>query len=177
MARFRGMALRPVRSLKHIIDSNGIVSAAGQSINDVIQAVDDPAAITGNPQQVHIGSTVHGIFLNVQVIQGVAAGGVDNIYLIVLKNPGNNLTVPNLDAVGNDDNRKHVIHQEMIMTGNTGTVASAIPKTLFKGVIKIPPRLKRFGVQDRLQVIMQHRTGESTQQTDFCLQCIYKEFS
>ncbi len=177
MPRFnRGLALRPVRSLKHVIDTNGGITGGTPSTNDVIQAVDDPAAITGTPQQVHIGSTVHGIFLNVQVIQKVAAGGVDNIYMIVFKNPGNNLTAPNVDAVGNSDDRKHVIHQEMIMTGTVLTAAAAIPKTLFKGVIQIPRGMKRFGVQDRIQVVIGHRNGEATQQSNFCLQCIYKEF-
>jgi len=48
---------------------------------------------------------------------------------------------------------------------------------LFKGVIMIPKSLQRFGLEDRLQVIIGHRTGEATQKTDFCLQCIYKELN
>lgn len=117
-------------------------------------------------------------FLNVQVIQEIVAGGVDNIYLAIYKNVGNNTAfVGNVDTVGTSDLKRFVIHQEMVMTGTTFTRDAAVPKTLFKGVIRIPKSLQRFGSQDRLQVILSHRTGEATQQTSFCLQCIYKELN
>jgi len=167
--------LRPVHSLKHIVDTNGAIVAAAQSITDVIVTVDSPGAVTG-PNQVEVGSTVNAIFLNVQVIQEIPAGGVDNIYMYVYKNPGGDLTGPAVDGVGASDERKRVIHQEMVMTGTVLTAASAVPKTLFKGVVLIPKGLRRNGVQDKLQVVIGHRTGEATQSSNFCLQCIYKEF-
>lgn len=179
MPQYRAMARRarlvPVKSIKHVVDTNGIILAAVASVTDVIKAVDNPGYTAAN-NEINNGNVIHGIFLNVQVIQKVAAGGIDNIYLIVFKNPGVNLIVPPVDAIGTNDNRRYVLHQEMVMTGSTGTVASAIPKTLFKGVIAIPKAHKRFGINDRLQVVIGHRTGEATQQTGFCVQCIYKEF-
>ncbi len=168
------MGLRLVNSLKHIIDTNGGITGGTPSTTDVITTVDNPAAGTSN--QCSIGSRVNAIFLNVQIIQVVAAGGVDNIYLIVYKNPGGDLLGPNVDGVGVSDDRKRVLHQEMVMTGNVLTAASAIPKTLFKGVVLLPKAIRRNGVQDKLQVIVGHRSGEATQQSNFCLQCIYKEF-
>lgn len=167
--------LHPVKSIKHVVDTNGAVFGAAASVNDIAIANDNPAYNT-SPNQVNTGAQIFAFFLNVQVIQAVAAGGVDNIYMIIYKNNGNNLVNPPVDNVGASDLRRFVIHQEMVMTGTPSTVASAIPKTLFKGVIKIPKSLRRFGVQDRLQVVIGHRTGEVTQQTSFCLQCIYKEF-
>ncbi len=166
--------LRPVRSIKHVVDTNGGITGATPSTTDVILASDTPSLSSVN--LIETAATVHAIFLNVQVIQVVAAGGVDNIYMIVYKNPAGNLVAPAVDLVGGSDRKRFVIHQEMLMTGNVNTGSASIPRTLFKGVINIPSRLKRFGYQDELQVIIGHRTGEATQVSNFCLQCIYKEF-
>ncbi len=170
----RAMALRPVNSLKHIVDTNGAVSAALPSTTDVMTAVDDPAF--ASPNQVATTSLVKSIFLRVDVVGTASAGGVDNIYMIVFKNPANDLPIPPANAVGPSDKRKFVIHQEMIMLSPPGTDNLRFPRTLFKGVIRIPQPYQRNGISDKLQVILQHRAGEVTQLTEFCLQCIYKEF-
>ncbi len=172
--RRRALRVRPVQSLKHVIDTNGGVSGGGQSVNDVANTVSNPVDTT--PNAVQVGSTINAIFLRVEVIQKVAAGGVDNIYMYVYKNPSGNLATPAVDGVGATDKRRFVLHQEMVMTGTVLTAASAIPKTLFKGVVLLPRNLRRMGVDDKLQVVIGHRSGEVTQQSNFCLQCIYKEF-
>ncbi len=170
------LRLRPVQSLKHIVETNGSITGAGASITDVINTIRNPDEAQSN--QVEIGSTVSAIYLRVEVVSIIGAGGVDNIYMGVFKNPGNLLTQPSMDNVGVTDRRKYMIHQEMTMTGQTGgnPGSSNIPRTMFKGVIRIPKGYKRNGVEDRLQIILQHRTGEVTQKTNFCIECIYKEF-
>ncbi len=172
--RFRGNALRlrPVNTLKHIVETNGTVSAAAQSVTPVIETVSAP--VTGNPTECHVGSTVHAIYLRVEVIGTTAAGGVDNIYMGIFKNPSNDLAIPNLDSVGGSDRRKFFIHQDMIML--TPQTTGGFPRTFFKGVVVIPRVYKRNGVSDKLQVVLQHRVGEATQTTRFCIECIYKEF-
>jgi len=174
----RALALRPVKSVKHIVDSNGVIIAAANSTIDIIQAEDNPDYIVST-NRIQTGAVMKWVFLNVQVIQAVTGGGVDNVYLAVYKNVGNNTALlGNLDSVGTSDRRRFVIHQEMVMTGNTPSNGlSVVPKTLFKGVIMIPKSQQRFGLEDRLQVIIGHRTGEATQRTDWCLQCIYKEIN
>jgi len=173
----RALALRPITSIKHVVDTNGGITGAIQSITDVMRAIDNPDYLT-NPNDINTGAVMKWIFLNVQIIQKVAAGGVDNIYLAVYKNVGNNTALlANGDAIGASDRKRFVIHQEMVMTGNVLTAAAAVPKTLFKGVLRIPKSLQRFGLEDRLQVIISHRTGEASQQSNFCLQCIYKELN
>ncbi len=169
------LRLRPVNSLKHIVETNGAVSGAAASLTDVINTVDNPASSVSNA--VHVGSTVHAIYLRVEVVGATSAGGVDNIYMGVFKNPANDLTPPVLDTVGLTDKRKFFIHQEMIMlTPRNLSTEPGFPRTMFKGVIAIPKGYKRNGIDDRLQVVLQHRTGESTQVTNFCIECIYKEF-
>ncbi len=170
--------LHPVESLKHVVETNGSVSGSSASVTDVITTVDSP--LSANPNQVKKMSTVSSIYLRVEVSGRVAAGGINNIYMMVYKNPAALLTPPSVDNVGTSDRRKYVIHQEMLMLAPVSTsmaAAFAFPRTMFNGVIKIPRGYKRNGVKDKLQVILQHRTGEATQTTDFCIECIYKEFS
>jgi len=173
----RQMQLRPVDSVKHIVETNGAVSAGLASTTDVITS---PATSTldlkATTNAVFRGSTVNAIYLRVEVVGAFTAGGVDNIYMAVVKNPGNNLTFPALDSLGTSDVRKFVIHQEMIMLSPPGTDNLRFPRTMFNGVIVIPRGYRRNGVSDKLQVILQHRPGEMTQLTEFCIECIYKEF-
>jgi len=173
--RARFARLHPVESLKHVVETNGTVSAALPSINDVIITKDSP--LSTNVNEVKKMSTVSAIYLRVEVAGIIQAGGVDNIYMAVFKNPGGNLIIPALDGIGASDNRKYVIHQEMIMLTPQGSVDNnSFPRTLFNGVIRIPRGYKRNGINDKLTVVLQHRTGEVTQTTQFCIECIYKEF-
>ncbi len=172
--RRANLRLRPVNSLKHVVDTNGGITGGTPSVNDVITVVGNPS--NGTPNECETSSLVRAIYLRVEVIQKVAAGGVDNVYMYVQKNPAADLLNPPVDAIGSNDKRKFIIHQEMMMTGSVLTAADAIPRTLFKGVIKIPGSYQRNGVNDKLQVVIGHRSAEVTQQSNFCLQCIYKEF-
>ena len=95
----------------------------------------------------------------------------------VFKNPGNRFLAPALDTVGVTDLRKYFIHQEMVMVPGSDVGENEFPRTMFNGVIKIPRGYSRNGVEDRLQVILQHRSGEATQTTRFCIECIYKDYS
>ena len=166
----------PVRSIKHVVNTDGAVIGGAFATTDIINTVDDPDRSVSN--NVANGSKVFAVFLQVEAMLQVSASGVDNIYMIVYKNPGNNVAPPPVDAVGVADTRRYVIHQEMLMVGgNLGTVGTAaIPRTLFKGVIRIPRSYQRMGIDDTLQVVIGHRNGETLQRTDWCLQCIYKEF-
>ncbi len=168
----RALRLRPVNSVKHIVETNGLVTAALQSVTDVINTVDAP--IFTNTVNNHVGSNVRAIYLRVEVAGRTAAGGIPNIYMAVMKNPANEISIPNLDVIGGTDKRKFFIHQEMIMLNALSD--GSFPRTMFKGVILIPRHYQRNGIDDKLQVILQHRSGEATQSTDFCIECIYKEF-
>ncbi len=159
--------LHPVHSQKHVIDVQGGLVATTQQAIDLVEAVDAPTVAVVD--SVEIASTVNAIFLNVQVAAtGTAA--LANVYMYVMKNPGSNLSLPQANTVGASDEKKFIIHQEMIMTEKNTT---AIPRTLFKGVIKIPRGYKRFGIKDKLQIALLS-PGVNF---DFCIQCIYKEIN
>ncbi len=164
MTRFT--RLRPVQSLKHIVDIQGGLGVGVTDATSLIKSVDAP--VLANANEVQTGSTISSIFLNVQV-SATSTAALANVYMAVWKEPGGNLSLINPANVGTSDDKRFVIHQEMTMTEKNST---AIPRTLFKGVIKIPRGYKRFGYNDILQLTL--RSPGVTM--DFCIQCIYKEF-
>ncbi len=159
--------LRPVNSIKHIVDIQGGLIVNTQVDEELIVAVDSTVS-TSNPFHVEKGCTVSSLFLNVQVA-ATSTSALANVYMAVMKSPGDNISVPQVNTIGTSDERRFVIHQEMIMTEKNTT---AIPRTLFKGVIKIPRGYKRFGIKDKLYLSLKS-PGVSY---DYCIQAIYKEF-
>ncbi len=170
MARFRrGNYLRPVNTLKHIVDQQGALTVDNQDVIALVFGADNPG--TGaNPEQVTIGSHVKSLFLNVQV-SATSTASIANVYMIVYGNPGNNIPsadIPDGNKTGVSDFRKNIFHTEMIMTEKNTT---AMPRTLFKGVLKVPRKFARIGASDRIDIAL-YAPG-TTQ--EYCIECIYKE--
>ena len=167
--RRRGSNLRPVHSIKHIIDFSGQTVAAAKTTVDLAQTVDAP--VITNPTENETGCRINALFLNVQV-SAIETTALANIYMIVYKNPGSNIAiaqVPNANNTGISDFKKQIFHTEMIMTEKNTT---AIPRTLFKGVLMIPKHFRRQGPNDEI-VIQLFSPGIDF---EFCVECIYKEF-
>ncbi len=164
MTRFS--RLRPVNSYKHVIDQQGGLIAAAQQNFALIDTEDNP--VLANNTDVQTGSTVSSIYLKVEVY-ATATTALANCYLIIFKNPGNAFTIPAANAIGVSDLKKFVIHQEMVMMEKNTT---GLPRTLFKGVIRIPRGYKRNGQDDALLIGLLSPGVNA----DFCFQCIYKEF-
>ncbi len=170
MARFRrAMAMRPINRIKHVTDQQATLSKATNLAQSVVIASDTPDLAT--EEEVQTGATVNAIYLKAICASNEAtvSGAVPNVYMIVFKNPGNNLVIMRPDQVGRDDNKRFVIHQEMVMIENQ---ISGNPTTIFNGVISIPKGYRRFGPNDRLQVIFRSEAINIS----VCLQAIYKEF-
>ncbi len=171
MPRYRSrMALRPVNRIKHVVDVNYAVAANTQINTTVIEAEDATALADANG--VLTGSKVNGIYLRVEVAsnEAIDLGAIPQVYMSIFKNPGSNLAVPAANAVGIDDSKKFVIHQEMAMIENKGQGSN--PRTLFNGVIVIPKGYRRFGPKDLLSVCI----IAPALNTVVCMQCHYKEF-
>jgi len=167
--RFRRSSnfLRPVQRIKHVIDSQGADALGVAADTTLIKASDAP--VLANTNEVQTGSKVHGIYLRVEGVNTGVTGVLANWYLIIVKNPGGNITVPVANAVGVSDNKRFVIHQEMLMFQMQD---NSNPRTLFNGVIKIPRGYSRFGPNDTLIL----RTFSPGVETNWCVQCHYKEF-
>ncbi len=151
-----------------MIDSQAGVSGGTVNQTILILASDTPDLATTN--EVQTGATVNAIYLkveanNTEAVQGVLA----NAYMYVGKNPGGNLVLPTPNVVGVSDNKKYVIHQEMVMFQKA---VGSNPRTLFNGVISIPRGYRRFGPLDQLDL----NVFAPGVDMDLCIQCHYKEF-
>ncbi len=144
-------------------------TAVGTAVGkNIIKAVDAP--VLANTSEVETGSTVNGFFCVIEITNTTATSGViRNAYVIFYKNPGGNITAPVPNTVGSNDDKRYVIHQEMVMLDAT---ENGNPRTLFKGVIVIPKGLRRFGPNDLLEA--QFITPGNT--SNVCMQAHYKEF-
>ncbi len=163
----RMSSIHPVNRIKHVVDAEGGLVAGTQSRSDVIDADDSPTLNVA--PQVMTGSVVNGIYLHIEVSH-TSGTGRPNIYFALIKIPGNGFSPPQANAVGINDLKRYVIHQEMIMM--SGDAGNGLPRSIFNGVIAIPKGYKRFGPDDRLAVLLLSPNVAA----DFCLQCHYKEF-
>ncbi len=163
-----GKYLHPVNTVKHVIDIQLGLIGGTVTTSDIVAGDENPA--TANPTEVNIGSHVKSFFLNVQVA-ATGTASLANVYMMVYGNPGNNIpfsNIPNPNVVGTSDFKKMVFHQEMIMTEKNTT---AFPRTLFRGVIKVPRKFQRIGTNDNIKLAF-FSPGVNY---DLCFQCIYKE--
>jgi len=162
------MAIRPVHRIKHVVDKSATLTAGSTIVENLVVADDNPAL--ANVTQVETGAKVNGIYLRVEVGPNETdPGAIPQVYMAIVKNPGDNLAVINPSTVGTNDNKRFVIHQEMVMLNN---VAGGNPRTLFNGVIAIPRGYKRFGPNDKLTI----NIFSPAVNIAYCVQCHYKEF-
>ncbi len=161
------MSLRPVHRIKHVIDAQGATVAGTTEIINLIAATDTPTLAV--PTSVETGAKVNGIFLTVEIFNSGTTGVLSNAYMLVAKNNGGNLGAIAPNAVGVDDDKRFVIHQEMVMLEAQD---NSNPRTLFKGVIVLPRGYKRFGPNDTLILELLAPGVE----INWCVQCHYKEF-
>ena len=159
-------SLRPVNRIKHVVDLQGAVAAGAQVQNALITASDTPDL--ANVDEVQTGTTVNAIYLVIEIVATTSAA-LSNFYMMIYKNPGGNIAGFAPNAVGSNDNKRFVIHQEMAMLQKQD---GSNPRTLFKGVVVIPRGYRRFAPNDVLELRFQS-PGVAV---DFCFQCHYKEF-
>ncbi len=169
LARFRS-SIRPIQRRKHVVDFQTAVPVNTQITQKVATTSDNPAL--ANVAQVNSGSTINGIFCSIEAVASESSTtATPNMYMMMFKNPGSNLTMPNANAVGADDNKRFVIHQEMVMLN---AVDGGSPRSVFKGVIRIPKGYRRMGPNDDISVqLFIPSTGVAV---NACSQYHYKEF-
>lgn len=156
--------LRPVQTRKEILDST-LLGVSGGTVSTVTlaTAVDN---YTGVVNTVPTGSVIKGVYLFVQIVPNGASSNVD---WYLWKNPsGLSSTGPTPGATSGDTRRRHVLHEEKGIPGST--VEGQGPLT-FRGVIKIPPRMRRMGENDELQLKLR-----GAQIYDACVKAIYKVY-
>jgi len=168
------MALRPIQRIKHVVDLEGVVDETPVVNLDIVLATDTP--VLAQTAQVITGSNVHAIYLNLQAI-AVGGSARPNFFMCIFKNPGGNLAALGFDprAMGSNDNKRFVFHQEMKMLNEPTTGQTSIPVTIFNGVIKIPKGYQRMGPNDKISINIV-MGNNSLIDADWCLEAHYKEF-
>ncbi len=165
-------SMRPINTLKHVVDIQAQIASGGQTEFILANGLENP--VTTDADAINVGSSIRTIFLNVQIVNDTnAVGTINNAYMYLFLNPGGNIGAsdrPDVNAVGASDSRKMVFHQEMAMLSDA---SDSIPITLFKGVLKIPRKGSRIGINDSIGVRIGTPTGGAVM--DICIQCIYKE--
>ncbi len=163
------MNLRPIQSVKHIVDIQGAVGIATQRNDTLLVGVDNPDVTSVT--EVQKGSRVSSLYLNVQVV-ATSDEALHNIYMMVYKNPANLITagsVPDANLQGQFAFKKFVFHTEMRMGSDAG---DSIPITLFRGVLKVPRQYQTQRLNDTLKIqFFSPGVG-----WEICIQCIYKEY-
>ncbi len=165
----RSNSMRPVNSVKHVVDSQLAIPGNSQQFVTLAEGVYN--AVLAAPADCEVGSKVNAIFLSVQVIS-TAETALNNLYFMVFKNPSGSITpIPSANIIGTSEFKKFVIHQEMVMLSDA---ADSIPSQMFKGVILLPRHMRRMAIGDELKIAFFSPGAGNTR--DACVQCIYKEF-
>ena len=160
----RALRLRPVHSVKQVVDSTLLgVSGGTNSTVDLVTAVDDYVGTVGTAP---IGATVKGIYLFVQIQNESSSVNVD---WFVWKNPANGFTAVTPGATGGALKRRWILHEEKGIPGST--TQGQGPLT-FRSFIRFPPKLRRMGDGDKIQIVLR-----SSQIHDICIKAIYKWFA
>ncbi len=162
MRHSRGLSLRPINSVKNIIDGV-FLSVAAATVTSVVLAegVND---YTGLAKDVPIGAKISSIYLFVQILP---TAGTANVDWYIWKRPGSVTTIgPVPGATGGSVDRKWIMHEEKGIPGNAAD--GAYPLT-FKGVIRIPRGRQRMGEGDEIR--LQLRGADIH---NICVKAIYK---
>ncbi len=164
------MALRPVQRIKHIVDQNATLAANTTLVVPLVSATDTPTI--GVTDSVITGSKVYGIYIKAVVAsnEAIDLGAIPNFYIAIRKNPAGALGVPGINSLGDSDDKRYVLHQEMSMIENKGQGSN--PTVMFNGVVAIPKGFNRMGPGDVIEFIW----FCPALNTAVCLQAHYKEF-
>ncbi len=160
--------MRPVNSQKHIVDIQGQTNLTANTFNILANTVEN--AVLANNADVEKGSNISSIYLNVQAVGGGASGVLSNIYMYIFKNPAGLITTfPDGNQTGTSEFKKQIFHTEMRMLSDDN---DSIPVALFNGVLRIPRKFQRMGIDDTIGLVL-FTPGPVA---NFCIECIYKEF-
>ncbi len=164
----RSLALRPVNSVKKVVDVEAGLTASTVSTNNVVNSLAAAAWIDAADSNVPQYSNIYGIFLSLYVtLDGAPDASVPIVDWYISKNPGDNLTMPEPGATGGNDNRRWIIHEGKGLL-SFDTIGQ--PRQLFEGVVVIPKKMQRFSLDDTLQI----RILTENHNGFFCLKAIYK---
>ncbi len=176
---FRRMSsrLRPIDSVKHIVETSGILAAGTNTVGlNLLAGVD--AYSLADTNGVPTGAKVFSMYLSVFIIAegGEVANEVPLVDWYIIHSPGNVFTgfsasqLPTPGSTGDHINKRQIIHTEKGLTGG-GEISLAGLPMIFKGVIRFPKGKQRVGQADSWKLCMRANFASK-----FCIQAIYKHY-
>ncbi len=172
------MGLRPINSIKNVVDNSGIIAATTDtSIQIAINGVRNADLATAN--EVNVGSKITSVFLEIFFYTegGEVTNEVPLVDWYILKDDGNaygttfnanNLPTPG--ATGVHQNKRKILHEEKGLAGGGNASLEGVPM-VFKGVIRIPRGKQRWAEADVLRIVARANFA-----TKFCVKSLYKWF-
>lgn len=164
MARGRVTKYTGRNTYKNVIDSSGGLASGTASVTDIAVAVES-LNLDQDSNEVPIGGKLSAIFYSLYVFADTTAS-VPIVDVFWWKNTANQFTQPTPGNTGVDQNKSKVFHEEKGLAGPKDT---GVPMVI-KGVLRIPPVLQRFGLADRIQMVLESQNVAG----DFCAKHIYK---
>jgi len=167
----RAMSLRPVVSEKHE-NTWSFLGQNASTVQTVTLILGDETPAISTPQEVGLGSIVKWIFVEFNLNGIDNSGSAQVFHWIIIKNPGNQFGSVDPSSY-NQTWKKFVIKRGMEMLpqipiGSGGTVQT---KRVFS--VKIPPRLRRFDNDDKLEL---YYKSTSASGINFCGITVFREF-
>ncbi len=165
MYRRRRAFSRPiVNSIKNVADET---ASTGTTQIDFLlaKAVNTPLSTVST--DVSQGCIIRALYLSIDVCGLAATGVLQRTGFYLIKNPGDNLTKPDVFSVGTSNEKRFVIKQWSFMTMRNQDGNTPIH---WEGWIKIPKKYQRMGTDDTWQLPIKVSTAAGHVQ----LQCIYK---
>ncbi len=162
----RKLRLVTINSEKHIVDTSVAVTTTQQNVL-VAKAVTAPSNTVDT--DCHRGGTIKSIWCSIDFC-GLGTTLVNQrVMVYMIKNPGDNLTLPGGFAVGTSNEKKFVFKMwsAMTMLNSEGN-----PPYHWEGWVKIPKRYQRMGADDTIRV----GVGCSVETAHFFANFIYKEY-
>ncbi len=167
--RRRGSSINVVHSVKHIVDSEGALSAGATSTTPLLTVVNQ-RSVTFDPLEVNIGEKVNGIFLTIFVIGATGAPLNGSINWYIIKTHEGQVSLPTPGITGASNLRNQIFHEEKGLAGSGDGTPMA-----FKGVIALPKSFRRMRQGDGILIIL--NSNDATNDATFCIKAIYKSFS
>ncbi len=161
--------MRPIiNSEKRILQiSLGNVSALAVTGTTLVDCVQDPTASA--PDAVPPGTVVKALYLELWLLGSGQQPNTSTVLVekrVGLSDPPDFAQMQNLNAY---TNKKNILetHQGLVGDANTN------PSPFFRGWIKIPKGKQRFGIGDRMGLMI----SAITEDLQFCGICIFKAYN
>ncbi len=158
-----------IHSVKHYVQmTRSTVPTVTRNNEDIILAVE--GTVANGVDEVVEGAIVKAVYIELWVLD---AGNAGSAVVVLVKNNGSagGPTFAQMNALGTYTEKKNVLFTHQGLTPNDGIDA---PRLVMRGWYKIPKSKQRFGLGDRLNLVI---ANNSAQDLFYCGFATYKEYT